>query len=696
MRTSALYQMFNASGEQMIWSALWLGLALLTVILLIMMRTRWGQSQPLRKCAFISVMAHLLLAGYATTVKIVSVSSASPNEPAVVVRTVDASASFSEAEQETAKPRKPWEKIVEEESVAPEVEPLAREDAPPVEALERDTPTTQNDLSDVMPLDEVPETELDNPKPGELAAEAPRPNEAARDVGAAMEAPQAEKQAAPQDPTPEMSPQPERNKLPLPSLPAPQRVVRSQDNLLETASPLPKIADQAITSESAPKADALVDEMRSMNRPDPASPAPSEAAPSDAVAGDAEKMDASDDAAVASSDSPALPTPSGMANTPDVSSDSPTPAKYQLRTAANRRQQALVRGATPESEEAVSAALLWLASVQESDGRWDASRQLAGREQAVSGHDRGGAGADADTGITALALLAFLGAGHTQFEGDHKDTVAAGLKFLKSQQAADGNLGGGARNFAFMYCHGMAALAVSEAYGMTKDPELEPVVRASISYSLAAQHPQTGGWRYRPWQHRPNDGGDASQMGWQLMALTSADLAGIEMPQTAKDGMINFLKRVAVGTHGGQACYRPGEQVSHTMTAEALYCRQLLGMARDNPASDEAGEFLLGQLPGGGRRSNLYYWYYGTLAMYQLGGDHWDRWNQALQKTLVPAQITIGQEAGSWSPNTVWGGYGGRIYSTAMSALCLEVYYRYLPVYGEHVASQPASQSGVK
>jgi len=393
-------------------------------------------------------------------------------------------------------------------------------------------------------------------------------------------------------------------------------------------------------------------------------------------------------------------TPSGTAIKPHAE---PEPGavvkKYQLRMSADRFSEAIARGATPESEDAVNTALKWLARVQASDGRWDASSQRAGREQLVSGHDRGGAGTDADTGITALALLAFLGAGNTHQSGEHKETVAAALNFLKSQQAADGNLGGGARNFAFMYCHGMAALAVSEAYGMTHDPELEPIVRGAIAYTLSAQHPRTGGWRYRPWQHRPNDGGDASQMGWQLMALTSADLAGIKMPQTARDGMVQFLKRVAVGTHGGQACYRPDEQVSHTMTAEALYCRQLLGMARANPASNEAGEYLLGELPGVGKR-NLYYWYYGTLATYQLGGLYWERWNEALQKSLVPVQSRVGTDAGSWRSNTVWGGYGGRIYSTAMSTLCLEVYYRYLPVYGdtsvEPLAAKPLEHNRVR
>ena len=41
-----------------------------------------------------------------------------------------------------------------------------------------------------------------------------------------------------------------------------------------------------------------------------------------------------------------------------------------------------------------------------------------------------------------------------------------------------------------------------------------------------------------------------------------------------------------------------------------------------------------------------------------------------------------GQAAGTWDPDPQWGGYGGRVYSTATAALCLEVYYRYLPIYG--------------
>jgi hypothetical protein len=239
-----------------------------------------------------------------------------------------------------------------------------------------------------------------------------------------------------------------------------------------------------------------------------------------------------------------------------------------------------------------------------------------------------------------------------------------------------------------MYCHGMATFAMSEAYAMTHDRRLEEPLRRAIAYTIAAQHPTTGGWRYKP-----HEMGDTSQLGWQLMALKSADLAGIPMPEQTRAGAIRFLKSVASGDDGGLAGYRPGEAPSRSMTAEALVCRQFLGMARDNPAADEAGKSLLGELPSKDK-VNLYYWYYGTLGMYQLQGDYWQRWNEALQAALIGRQQTDGDLAGSWDPICIWGGYGGRVYSTAMSALCLEVYYRFLPLYNDPaVGPAPAAAS---
>lgn len=285
--------------------------------------------------------------------------------------------------------------------------------------------------------------------------------------------------------------------------------------------------------------------------------------------------------------------------------------------------------------------------------------------------------------MTGLALLAFLGAGHTHLQGDYRDNVRRGLEFLLNSQDRRGSLEGQARLFAKMYCHGMAGLALSEAYAMTGDSRLKDAVRNAAAFSAAAQHSVTGGWRYLPAQ--PGDSsagslGDMSQHGWQVMILKSAKLSGIDVSDAVLAKASKFVTSAASGKHGGLSSYRPRERVSSTMTAEALVCRWFLDMPRGNELDQEAGDQLLAELPNA-QAPNFYYWYYGTLAMHEVQGEHWRRWNEAMQKTLLESQRRGGDESGSWDPDPVWGGYGGRTYSTALGALSLEVYYRYLPLY---------------
>jgi hypothetical protein len=167
--------------------------------------------------------------------------------------------------------------------------------------------------------------------------------------------------------------------------------------------------------------------------------------------------------------------------------------------------------------------------------------------------------------------------------------------------------------------------------------------------------------------------------------------------------MIRFLRSVSKGEHRGLASYRPSERASETMTAEALACRYFLGIQQDERAVQEATSFVGQQLPSGGK-ANLYYWYYGTLGLFQARSAQasahgqmeeavWSQWNQALQEQLLARQERSGDEAGSFSPDTVWGSYGGRVYSTAMATLCLEVYYRYLPVYEQNSAAAAATRN---
>lgn len=384
-----------------------------------------------------------------------------------------------------------------------------------------------------------------------------------------------------------------------------------------------------------------------------------------------------------------LPADSIARNQPLDGHDQPTagqaplvPEVYRLRTAPNRREIAGRQGGNAQTEAAVDAGLQWLAAAQSRDGRWAARHWGAGAGAPDVVHDprRQRAGADADTGVSGLALLAFLGAGHTHVKpGPYRATVQHGLEFLLTQQRTDGSLAGGAQLFAAMYCHGMASFAISEAYAMTGDDRLRASVVQAVNYTLAAQHPTTGGWRYQP-----GDDGDTSQLGWQVMALRSAALAGVSIPSHVGTRAGHFLGRVSQGRHGGLASYRPGQRASPAMTAEALVCRQLLGLASDGQLGREATQFILSGLPGSERQRgepmNLYFWYYATLALHQQQGRAWEKWNDAMQSELLASQVAAGELTGSWNPDTAWGRHGGRVYTTALATLCLEVYYRYLPI----------------
>jgi len=395
------------------------------------------------------------------------------------------------------------------------------------------------------------------------------------------------------------------------------------------------------------------------------------------------------------------------------------PIQYQMRLSPQRQQYAMLNGGDVDTESAVERALAWLARAQGIDGGWHAAEHGAGRVPSAANKGnhseyRHNAGLKANTAMTGLALLAFLGAGHTHVDGQYKEVVTRGLLYLKDQQLPSGDLSGRDQvgreptvRFARMYSHGMAALALTEAYGMTGDPVLLPTVQFACKYTLGAMNPRTGGWRY---EFPTDDPGDMSQFGWQAMLLkSSANHQAISLAPQTRMVMQRFLDSVSTGRHGGLGIYRPkagqmaaSEQATPAMTAELLASRLLLGFPITPLASEEGQRMILKNLPGQSEE-NLYYWYYATLAMYQLRGDGelnsqsqlaWNQWNDPLKQQLCSTQVPRGQEEGSWNPSCLWGGYGGRVYSTAVACMCLEVYYRYLPMYKtDQIAAQwqPAS-----
>ena len=381
--------------------------------------------------------------------------------------------------------------------------------------------------------------------------------------------------------------------------------------------------------------------------------------------------------------SPALPAAGG------AGAPSHVPPSFAVRVAGRRSAAAVARGGSVETERAVQSALAWLAATQSADGRWNAARHGGGEERSVPGHHRHGVGAKSDHGVTGLGLLAFLGAGNTHREGPYSETVARGIRFLVDRQRADGSLAGDAEFFAALYCHGMAAIALAECCAMTGDATLRQPLEKAVGYTLSMQSPSTGGWRYAA-----GDKGDTSQLGWQVMLLTSGRQAGLTGMESAEARARTFLQSVSSGRAGGLAAYRPGERPSMAMTAEALACRLFLGMPADHPCVGEAVE-VLARSPPETRSPNAYAWYYATLASFHAGGPQWEAWNRQLQAALLPLQRRESSGLdGSWDPDPVWGGHGGRVYATAMAAMTLEVYYRHLPMHRQTlpiagVPSQP-------
>ena len=370
----------------------------------------------------------------------------------------------------------------------------------------------------------------------------------------------------------------------------------------------------------------------------------------------------------------AKPSPDGA-----VGADAPSyrvPNTYADRVGARRATAAAARGGSEATERAVQSALAWLAAAQAADGRWNAAEHGAGVQRAVRGNHQPGVGAKSDHGVTGLALLAFLGAGNTHRDGPHAAVVERGIRFLVGRQRSDGSLAGDAEFFAALYCHGMATIAVMECQAMTGDDVLRQPLARAVARTVAMQHPHTGGWRYAA-----GDRGDTSQCGWQVMVLASARNAGMTGFEVAESRARGFLQSVSSGAAGGLAAYRPGERPSMAMTAEALYCRLLLGMPAGQPTATEALA-MIAAAPPAASNYNAYTWYYATLASFHAGGPQWERWNLHLQSALLPLQRReSGPLQGSWDPDPVWGGHGGRVNSTALSAMTLEVYYRHLPMH---------------
>ena len=363
------------------------------------------------------------------------------------------------------------------------------------------------------------------------------------------------------------------------------------------------------------------------------------------------------------------PTPPVAEEGPTASTEISVPDVGQALTGREPgSKEALLAayGGNARTEECVLLGLEWLASNQMRDGSWS-----------LTGPYSNGGQIENPTSATAMALLAFQGAGYTHQSGRFKNNVRRGSTALLRMQDANGCFYRGSVSHHRLYSQAQAMIAVCELYAMTHDSQLRIAADRAVEYAVRIQD-SLGGWRYEPGSES-----DTSVSGWFMMGLQSARMAKLDVPQETIDRLDGYLDRVMTADEGRYA-YQPGMSPTYSMTAEAMLCRQYLGWNRLDPRMQRGVHLLLSE-PMSWDARDVYAWYYATQVLHNVGGEEWNSWNTQMRELLPANQTDSGAERGSWSPSgDRWGPHAGRLYTTCLSLYMLEVYYRHLPIYQVH------------
>lgn len=352
-----------------------------------------------------------------------------------------------------------------------------------------------------------------------------------------------------------------------------------------------------------------------------------------------------------------------------------------LRGRSGATKDRLLRegGGNEKSELAVARGLAWLARKQKGE---QASRLGWWEYDADGGHK------DDLIAATGMALLPFLAAGETHKSGKkYQQVVSRGIEFLKSRMGPDGHFFNPPKKATGMYSNAIGAMAIIECYGMTKDPSLRPFAQSAVNYISKAQGPN-GSWGYGA-----NAVGDTSIVGWQIQALHSAKITKDLVVSDAVIKKANqFLDAVSTGSNKDRYGYRDsaGAAPGTARTAVGLLCRYYEdGWGPNNPGMIDGVKGLMNRPPRKGTM-DMYYYYYATQVVHFFEGKSWKIWNEGetagngMRDLLINAQ-DVGKDQdkfGSWAPDSgTIGRSCGRVGTTALSLLTLEVYYRHLPLY---------------
>ena len=327
-----------------------------------------------------------------------------------------------------------------------------------------------------------------------------------------------------------------------------------------------------------------------------------------------------------------------------------------------------------QTEKAVMNALRWLKDHQLDDGSWE------GTGTAKNG-----------VAMTGIALLAFLAHGETHQSEEFGKTVKKAIDFLKAQQQGDGSFQSdrafSSRNSSTgCYANGIALYAMSEAYALTRIPDLRSIMENGTTYVLNGMQ-DTGAYTYL---YAKDGRRDTSVAGWQAQAVKAAYLAGADIPSLKEkmNTMVGGFK-MNYDAASGMFRYAPGgkeggDGTTLACTAIGTLCIQLLGF----PSAEQVEGALRATAdakcnwnnPEGAGNHPIYAWYYLGQAKFQSKKkSDFENWNNSFAPEMIKSQ----NADGSWTPQGGSEKGYGPVYGTAFGALSLMVYYRFLPTYQE-------------
>lgn len=305
----------------------------------------------------------------------------------------------------------------------------------------------------------------------------------------------------------------------------------------------------------------------------------------------------------------------------------------------------------PATQNALDRALAWLGNRQNEDGSF------------------GGSGYSRNIAVVSLAGMAFLAAGNTPGRGEYGGHLNRCISYILSAADESGFISIPATaSHGPMYDHGFAMLFLAEIHGMTTDSDVREKLHRAVRLAVTTQNHE-GGWRYQP---KPLEA-DLSVTICQVMALRAARNAGLYVPNETIDRCIDYVKR-SQNADGGFMYMLSGGPSKFPRSAAGVVALYSAGIYEGDEIR-KGLDYISQQVPRAEDFSRdthaMYGYYYATQAMWQAGGEHWQKWYPNIQEVLLKQQ----QSDGSWM-DLICAEYG-----TAMACIILQMPNNYLPIF---------------